>query len=46
MWPVLRFAAARNGARRVATGRPEALAPLRAVEAVGEQDARSAAGQF
>ena len=46
MWPALRFAAARDGARRVATGRAGARAALTAVEAVGEQDVRAATGQF
>ena len=44
LWPALRFAAAREGARRISMGRPAALAALAAVDAVGESDVRSAAG--
>ena len=40
----LRFAAARNGARRLATGRSGALDALGAVDSVGELEARAAAG--
>jgi len=40
----LRFAAARDGARRLATGRSGALDAMRAVESVGELEARAAAG--
>jgi Ser/Thr protein kinase RdoA (MazF antagonist) len=40
----LRFAAARDGARRLATGRSGELDALRAVDAVGEEEARAAAG--
>ena len=40
----LRFAAARDGARRLATGRSGPLDALRAVESVGELEARAAAG--
>ena len=40
----LRYAAVREGARRLSTGRPGALDALRAVEAVGEPEARAAAG--
>jgi Ser/Thr protein kinase RdoA (MazF antagonist) len=40
----LRFAAAREGARRLATRRAGALDGLRAVDTVGESEARSAAG--
>src|SRR5437016_4178273 len=40
----LRYAAVREGARRLSTGRPGALEALRAVEAVGEPEARAAAG--
>jgi Ser/Thr protein kinase RdoA (MazF antagonist) len=44
LWPALRFAAAREGARRVAMRQPGPLSALKAVEAVGESDVRSAAG--
>lgn len=44
LWPALRFAAAREGARRICLERPAALAPLQAVDAIGESDVRSAAG--
>ena len=44
IWPALRFAAAREGARRLCMERPAALAALQAVDAVGESDVRSAAG--
>ena len=44
LFPVLRLAAAREGARRMATGRPSALAPLRTVDAIGPSESRSAAG--
>ena len=44
VWPALRFAAAREGARRLSLGQPAALAALQAVDAVGESDVRSAAG--
>jgi Ser/Thr protein kinase RdoA (MazF antagonist) len=44
LWPALRFAAAREGARRIGLRRPAPLAALEAVEAVGESDVRSAAG--
>jgi Ser/Thr protein kinase RdoA (MazF antagonist) len=40
----LRFAAAREGARRLATGRAGALEGLRAVDSVGESESRAAAG--
>ncbi|TMB19340.1 MAG: hypothetical protein E6J65_17455 [Deltaproteobacteria bacterium] len=40
----LRYAAVREGARRLSTGRSGALDALRAVEAVGEPEARAAAG--
>jgi Ser/Thr protein kinase RdoA (MazF antagonist) len=40
----LRFAAAREGTRRLATGRSGALDGLRAVDSVGESEARAAAG--
>ncbi len=40
----LRYAATREGARRLATGRSGALDGLRAVDTVGESEARSAAG--
>jgi Ser/Thr protein kinase RdoA (MazF antagonist) len=43
-FPALRFAAAREGARRLSTGRSGAVDALRAVEAVGEPEARAAAG--
>jgi Ser/Thr protein kinase RdoA (MazF antagonist) len=42
--PVLRFAAAREGARRLATGRPSALAPLQVIDEIGHAEVRSAAG--
>jgi Ser/Thr protein kinase RdoA (MazF antagonist) len=44
LWPALRYAAAREGARRASMGRPAALAALLAVDAVGESDVRTAAG--
>jgi Ser/Thr protein kinase RdoA (MazF antagonist) len=44
LFAALRFAAAREGARRLATGRSGALEGLRAVESLGEAEARSAAG--
>jgi Ser/Thr protein kinase RdoA (MazF antagonist) len=44
LFAALRFAAAREGARRLATGRAGALDALRAVDSVGESEARSAAG--
>lgn len=44
LFAALRFAAAREGARRVAQGRPASLAALEAVEALGEAEVRSAAG--
>lgn len=44
LWPALRFAAAREGARRVSRKRPAALAALQAMDAVGEPEVRSAAG--
>lgn len=44
LFAALRFAAAREGARRLATGRGGALEGLRAVESVGESEARLAAG--
>ena len=44
IWPALRFAAAREGARRICMERPAALAALEAVDAVGEADVRSVAG--
>ena len=44
LWPALRFAAAREGARRICMEQPAALASLQAVDAVGESDVRSAAG--
>ena len=40
----LRYAAVREGARRLSTGRSGALDALRAVDAVGEPEARAAAG--
>ena len=44
LFPALRFAAAREGARRLSTGRGGALDGLRAVDSVGEPEARAAAG--
>jgi Ser/Thr protein kinase RdoA (MazF antagonist) len=44
LFAVLRFAAAREGARRLATGRTGVLNGLQAVEAVGAAEARAAAG--
>ena len=44
LYPALRYAAAREGARRLATGRPGALDGLRAVDSLGEPEARAAAG--
>lgn len=44
LFAALRFAAAREGARRLATGRPGALDGLRTVQSVGESEVRSAAG--
>jgi Ser/Thr protein kinase RdoA (MazF antagonist) len=41
---ILRFAAAREGARRLSTGQPGPLDPLRTVDALGEQEVCSAAG--
>jgi len=41
---VLRLAAAREGARRIATGRPDPLAPLQAIDSLGQSEIRSAAG--
>ena len=40
----LRYAAVREGARRLSTGRSGALDALRAVDSVGEPEARAAAG--
>jgi Ser/Thr protein kinase RdoA (MazF antagonist) len=44
LYAALRFAAARDGARRLATGRAGALEALRAVDSVGAAEARAAAG--
>jgi len=44
LFAALRFAAARQGARMTAQGRPAPLAALQAVEAMGEAEVRSAAG--
>jgi Ser/Thr protein kinase RdoA (MazF antagonist) len=44
LWTALRFAAGREGARRAGMRRPEALAPLKAVDALGETEVRAAAG--
>jgi Ser/Thr protein kinase RdoA (MazF antagonist) len=44
LWGALRYAAAREGARRAILGRPATLAAVHAVDAVGESDVRSAAG--
>ena len=41
---VLRLAAAREGARRMATGRSDPLAPLHAVDSIGQAEIRAAAG--
>jgi Ser/Thr protein kinase RdoA (MazF antagonist) len=45
LYPALRFAAAREGARRVATGTGDPLAVVKAVEAIGDQEIRAAAGK-
>jgi Ser/Thr protein kinase RdoA (MazF antagonist) len=44
LFPALRHAAAREGARRILVGREQALAPLKAVDALGDADVRAAAG--
>jgi Ser/Thr protein kinase RdoA (MazF antagonist) len=44
LYGALRFAAARDGARRLATGRAGAMEALRMVEALGAAEARAAAG--
>lgn len=44
LFKALRYAAAREGARRAGLGRPAALAALEAVEALGEPEALAAAG--
>jgi Ser/Thr protein kinase RdoA (MazF antagonist) len=44
MWTALRFAAAREGARRAGMGRPAPLAALKEVEELGEAEVRSASG--
>ena len=44
LYAALRFAAARDGARKIATRRPDPLAAFKAVESVGEADVRGAAG--
>lgn len=44
LYTALRFAAARDGARRIATGRPGGLAALRLVEGLDERDVSAAAG--
>ena len=44
LYQALRFAAAREGARRAGLGGPGPSAPLQAVEAVGESDVRAATG--
>ena len=43
-YSVLRLAAAREGARRIATGRSDPLSPLEAVDSIGQYEIRSAAG--
>jgi len=44
LYPALRYAAAREGARRLATGRAGALDGLHTVDSLGEPEARAAAG--
>jgi Ser/Thr protein kinase RdoA (MazF antagonist) len=44
LWAALRYAAAREGARRASLGRPQPLAPLQAAEALGEAEVRASAG--
>ncbi len=44
LFAALRFAAAREGARQAAQGKPAGLAALEVVDALGEAEARSAAG--
>jgi hypothetical protein len=44
LFAALRFAAAREGARRAASGSAAALAPLQVVDALGEHDVRAIAG--
>ena len=44
LFPALRFAAARAGARRLWLGEPGALSPLQAADILGEAEVRSAAG--
>jgi Ser/Thr protein kinase RdoA (MazF antagonist) len=44
VYAALRFAAAREGARRASLGRPGPLAALQEVEALGEVEIRAAAG--
>src|SRR5207244_10853935 len=44
LYAALRYAAARDGARRAGMQRPMALAALQAVESIGEADVRAAAG--
>jgi Ser/Thr protein kinase RdoA (MazF antagonist) len=44
LYPAIRCAAAREGAVALLSGLPDALAALRAIEALGEKDLRAAAG--
>ena len=44
VFPALRFAAAREGARRASLGRPAALAALHEVESLGEAEIRACTG--
>jgi Ser/Thr protein kinase RdoA (MazF antagonist) len=44
LYPALLCAAAREGAYRLVSGRPDALAALSAIEALGEKELRAAAG--
>jgi Ser/Thr protein kinase RdoA (MazF antagonist) len=44
LFPALRHAAAREGARRLLAGEPDALGPLQAADELGEAEVRAAAG--
>jgi Ser/Thr protein kinase RdoA (MazF antagonist) len=44
VFPALRFAAAREGARRASLGRPAALEALHEVESLGEAEIRACTG--
>ena len=44
LFTALRYAAAREGARRLSANEPDVLAPLLAADALGEAEARAAAG--